>query len=219
MVRICRCVALLALAAVLASCTGTTDSSNVKDPPPAIYSGLPGQQVAILVWADFATRTEFNQIQLDTTRLLTQKLEVLAAKPIDDKSKSPVLAGSQFLHPGTVVRYQREHPEVWALPVAEVAPRLGVPRVIFIEFEQFQVQRPEAPLLLRGAAKVNLKVLEIADKKARVTFEESGLEARHPKDAPDGVVMSDKYTLRSVYEKTLGELTDKIALRFIPENK
>lgn len=219
MILTCRCVALLAALLFLSACTGSSDSSSMEDPPPAIYDGLRGQQVAILVWADFATRTEFNQVQIDTTRMLTQKLEDLASTPVNDKSKGPVLAGAQFLHPGTVVRYQREHPEVWTMPVAEVAPRLGVPRVILVEFEQFQVQRPEAPLLLRGQAKVNIKVLEIADKKAHVVFEESGLEVRHPKGAPDGVVQSEKHNLKTVYEGTVDLLTDKIAARFMSQSK
>ena len=201
-------------------CAGCGGAASNPDVPERTYEGLKGQQVGVLVWADWKTRTDFNQIQLDTTRLLQSKLEMMgkptSAKDAKEAEKMP-LAGTTFLHPGTVARYQREHPEVWAMPIQDVAPKLGVPRVIFVEIVHFQAQAPEAIMLLNGKAKVNLRVLDVANGKATVAFEELDITANYPPNMKEGVPVSDKYTLRSVYEGTIDELTTKLALRFVPK--
>lgn len=214
--------ALLLIVVALLVCAGCGGAAAKNpDMPERTYEDLKGQQVAVLVWADWRTRTDFNQIQLDTTRLLQSKLEAMGkpaeAKNAKEAAKMP-LAGTTFLHPGTVARYQREHPEVWAMPINDVAPRLGVPRVIFIEYVHFQAQSPEAIMLLKGEAKVNLRVLEVAGGKATTAFEELNITANYPPHMKEGVPESDRHTLRSVYEGTIDEITTKLAARFLAQN-
>ena len=216
------CLACIVGVLTLAGCTGSGTNDAKEELPAGTYAGLANHQAAILVWADFNTRTEYNQIQLDATRLLTGKLEALG-KAVKDGNKerpaNPALANVQFLHHGSVVRYQREHPEVWTMSIEQVAPRLGVPRVIFIELVEFQTAAPEAVMLLKGKATANVRVLEVAGGKAKTVFEESGVTARFPPHAPEGVVPSERFSMRTVYEGTLDQLTDKLAARFATPEK
>jgi hypothetical protein len=185
-----------------------------KDVPPATYPGLPGQRAAIMVWALGPIRTEFNQIQIDLARMLQNKI-VAALEPEKDQKK-PEAPLIQFLNPGSVVRYQREHPEIEALPIVEVAPKLGAPlRLIYIEVEEFQIQSPQSIMLLKGFAKVTLRVVEVDERKqAKVVLEEKDIVAFFPKGAPAGVVPSDKLNERTVYEGTITRLADRISQRF-----
>jgi hypothetical protein len=211
------CLGCLFWIFAVGGCTGSGSSDASTELPAGTYGGLANQQAAVLVWADFGTRTEYNQIQLDTTRLLTGKLEALgrpAKQGGKERPANPALAGVQFLHHGSVVRYQREHPEVWTMSIEQVAPRLGVPRVIFIELVEFQTAEPAAFMLLKGKARANLRVLQIAGGKATTVFEENDITANFPPQAPEGVVASERFTVRTVYEGTLDLLTDKIAARF-----
>jgi len=178
--------------------------------PSAVYEGLKGHKSAVMVWADWRTRTEYNQIQVDTAKQLTEKLEKNPKKD-SKKSEAPAM---QFVNPASVVRYQREHPEVMSMPIAEVAPKLGAQRVIYVEVEEFAAHAPDAIMLLRGHAKVTLRVLEVAGDKATVAFEEAGITANYPPESPEGVVPTDKVNVRTIYEGTLNLLTDKLAARF-----
>jgi hypothetical protein len=192
-----------------------SDDDTPKDNPPATYNGLLGQHCAIMVWATGPIRTEFNQIQLDLARVLQNKIMAEFAPEKEDKKK-PAEPPLQFLNPGSVVRYQREHPEIEALPIAEVAPQLGAPlRLIYIEIEDFQIQSPQSLLLLKGYAKATLRVIEVdARKQAKVVLEEKDITAFYPKDAPAGVVPTDKLNERTVYEGTVIRLAERLAQRF-----
>jgi hypothetical protein len=181
---------------------GGTSDDEAAEKPEVTYAGLAGQTCAVLVWADLATRTEFNQAQIDLARALQGKLV------------KPEVPASQFIDPRSVVRYQREHPEMEGLPITEVAPHLGVTRVVYVEIEQLQTQSPRSILLLKGAAKATLRVVEVAQGKARIAFEEAGITASYPRDVREGVVPGDRINERTVYEGTLLELATKLAARF-----
>jgi hypothetical protein len=178
--------------------------------PAAVYEGLKGQSCAVMVWADWRTRTEYNQIQIDMAKLVTKKLEDRSRKD-GKKTESPTI---QFVNPASVVRYQREHPEVMSMPIGEVAPKLGAPRVIFIEFEDFAAHSPEAIGVLKGYAKATLRVLEVSGGVAKTVFEEADIHAHYPPDSPEGVIPSDKVNVRTIYDGTLELMAEKIVARF-----
>ena len=207
---------LVALTLILTGCGGTSQLSSQTDipTPERTYADLKGRKCAVMVFADWRTRTEYNQIQIDTARLLTGKLEQ-RLKAAKDEKKSDSGVTTEFLNPASVVRYQREHPEVAGLPIVEVAPRLGgISRLVYVEFEDFAAQSPEAIMILKGEAKATLRIIEVENGKAKIAFEEAGIIAHFPPDAPEGVVPSDKFNVRTIYEGTLDRLTDILAVRF-----
>ena len=88
-------------------------------------------------------------------------------------------------------------------------------RVIYVELEDFSAHSARSILLLKGEAKATLRVVEVDEgRRAKVVFDEPGLTANFPHNAPEGVMASDKMTVRTVYEGTLAQLADRIAVRF-----
>jgi len=206
-------IAAISLLTLVAGCGSGSPAVENKyvETPQAIYTGLRGQRCAVMVWADWRTRTEYNQIQLDTARLLTSKLQEQLKSKEDGKKSDQ--ATTHFTLPASVVRYQREHPEIYTMPITEVAPRLNVTRLIYVELEDFSAQSAESILILKGSAKATLRIIEVTDGKAKIAFEEAGIHANFPPDAPEGVMPTDKVNVRSIYEGTLDLLTDKIVAR------
>jgi hypothetical protein len=211
-------VSLLLILTLSIGCANSNSPSYKTDVPQPNFSyvGLKGRKCAVMVFADWATRAEYTQIQLDTGRSLTSKLKLMFPAAPDGKKdeKKSESTGTEFLDPASVVRYQRERPEMAGKPIIEVAPQLGVSRVVYVEFEDFAAQSPHSVLMLKGMAKVTLRVVEVEEGKAKIAFEEPGIIALFPSEAPEGVVASEKYNVRTIYEGTLNRLTDLLAVRF-----
>ncbi len=191
---------------------GLTKLDEEKAAAQRTYSGLAGQRVATMVWADFTIRTEFNRVQYDLAEAV-QAVLVTRTRPSKEE-KRPQLPGPEFLNAGSVVRYQREHPETQSLPITEVAPRLGVPRVIYIELEEFRTQPPQSAMLLKGSAKAAIRVIEVEGGKAKVAFEARDISVIYPPNAPEGVVPSDRTNLRTIYDGTVRVMAQRIAEHF-----
>ena len=195
-----------------AGCNNTTSVEDEEAAKLRTYRGLPNQKVATMVWADWVIRTEYNRIQYDLAEAV-QSILVQRSKPTEEKKK-PELPGVEFVATGSVVRYQREHPEIQTLKIEDVAPRLGAGRVIYIELEEFQTQAPQSVMLLKGTAKATLRVVEVTAGQAKTVFEDHDIQVSYPSKAPEGVVATDKVNLRTVYDGTVRELGKAIAMRF-----
>ena len=169
------------------------------------YSGLAGQSVGVMVWADRGIRIDYPTIQVDLATSLQNKLKNL---DIED------LEGTTWpVDPRSIVRYQQDHPEIQAMSVTDVAPKLGVLRLIYIEIEQFAT-RSEASLdLYRGSITATIKVIEIANGTATVAFEENNVQVVFPPKVPqEGIPSGNDYRM---YMGTVDEFTSAAALRFI----
>ena len=200
----------------LVGCEGDTGLAGDSDHPKPehTYTGLKNQKCAVIVWTDLRIRHEYGQIQRDLARLVQNQLTAqnLSKEDRDDKKKAkPAI---EFVDAASVVRFQREHPEIDGAPITDVAPRLGAGRVIYVEIEDFSAQSPTSIMILKGTAQATLRVVEVADRKAKVVFEEAGIKAAYPPHAPEGVVPTDKVNVRTIYEGTLTELGNQIAARF-----
>ena len=210
-------VITLMLAAGCTGAGGPSDDAKIEKPD-RTYSGLYGQVVAVMVWADWGTRTEYNQIQLDLARSIQIKLEERIKKlQGEQKGKEQGPAATRFVDSRSVVRYQREHPEIDGQPIQQVAPKFGVDRVIYVEIESFQAQSPQTIMLLKGRTSATLRVAEVTggvDGIGRVAFEEMGIVAGFPPNAPEGVVASDRVTVETIYRGTVDALADRIVARF-----
>lgn len=202
---------LLPLLLLALSCNSTTTREQEAAAKLRTYHGLSNNKIATMVWVDWVIRTEYNRIQYDLAEAV-QNILVQRSKPTE-KEKEPDFENVEFVAVGSVVRYQREHPEIQNLAIQQVAPRLGAGRVIYIELEEFQTQPPQSVMLLKGSARATLRVVEVSAGQAKVAFEDRDIEAIYPPNAPEGVVPSDKMNLRTVYEGTIKELAAKITSR------
>ena len=188
--------------------------AKAAPPPiiPAAYAGLTNQTVAIMVWASEGTMIDFPDARLDVAGSLQTKLQ----QAVDAKTKE--LVGTTFPKPtASVVRFQQNHPELEAMPPAEVAAKLGTSRVIYVEIENLQTRSDASVELFRGSASATIKVIEVPTegaKQGKVAYDEAQIAAVFPPNAreegrPDG---NDFVYYRGVVDA----LTTELAKRFVP---
>ncbi len=169
------------------------------------YQGFAGQSVAVMVWADRGVRTDFEGIQLDLAGTVQTILQNAKADEFE-KTLWPYEARS-------IVRFQREHPEIEAQSATEIAERIGgITRLIYIEIGNFTTHSDDSLQLMRGQVTANLKVIEITGGKAAVVYDESNLHSLWPKNQREGVVNIEA---SRVYQETVRQFAAEIANRFI----
>jgi hypothetical protein len=209
------CLPLLLL--IVSGCTlfGVLAGKVAPEPliPPS-YTGLLNQTVAIMVWAGDGTLIDFPDVRLDLAGGLQTKLQQ-AEQPAEK-----VLGGITFpVSPAAVVRFQDNHPENDTKSLAEVAPKLNVTRVIYIEIENLQTRSNAAVELYRGSATATMKIIEVPEDggPGKIAFEESGIEAIYPPKArEEGTPNGNDFT---IYRGTVDALTSEIAKRFVPHTE
>lgn len=219
---------IVAIGLLCMGCDPMSDSSEEKSlpPPENVYKGLSGQKCAVMVWTDQRTRLDFPNLQLELGKMMVAHLDVLTAvkesnKDAKDKDPNAPPPPSAFILPASVVRYQREHPEVYFQPIAETAPKLGVTRLIYIEIKEFSTQSPTTIMLLKGKAIATLTVLEIFNGQVFVALQERDIAVTYPstEKAPEGIVPTDQMNNVTIYSKTLVTLAGELARRFAPAEK
>ncbi len=186
-------------------------------PPATIvpeYQGLAGQTVGVMVWADRGMRIEWEFIQLDLANSIQTKLQQVVAT--DPKGKIKELKGATFpVVPRSIIRFQQDNPDIDGQPIAEVAPRLGVSRLIYVEVEDFATRPDGGVELFRGDASVTLRVVEIAkDGTAKVAYEENDVSATFPPKSPK----EGRPTIgdRRIYVGLIDALGGAVAKRLVP---
>lgn len=171
--------------------------------------GLSNQSVALMIWVDRSIRIDYQSLQLDAANAIQEKLQKAQKK--GDKKE---LKGATFpIEPRSIIRYQREHPEIEAEPIAQVAPIFNVSRLIFIEIHDFQT-RPDAALeLYRGQITCTIKVVEIdAAGKAKIGYQEENMQVTVPKKSPPEGMPGG--TDIKIYGALLEEFTTEVSWRF-----
>lgn len=184
-------------------------ASKLPAPPiAAAYKGLAGQPTAIMVFVDQGVLIDWPTLPLDTANSLQSKLSAAAAQSKDVKDITFPYRNE------SVVRWQRDNPGWPAEPITSIAPRFGkITRLIYIEYASFATRSPASIELYRGAANVTVRVIEIANGRATVAFEESNIQAKFPPNAPeDGTPNGSDMKM---YVGTVDAVTFELLLRFI----
>jgi hypothetical protein len=207
---------VLLMAMMLTGCQVFGLASRVLPDPTvgASYKGLQNQTTAVMVWTDRATAIDWPRLQLDLTRGIQSRLQELASK---QKDAPKDLAGTKFVAAESVVRYQHDHPEIETDSISDVAPRLNVTRVIYIEIERFSTRPEESVELFRGSLGGNLKVVEVRDGQGKVAFQEENISVLYPTESPDQGLPNQ--TDLEMYEKTLDAFSTQIMNRFVPHTE
>ena len=205
-------LSLLPMLPLLATCSGCNYLAAAaamtpvyKDP---VYTGLAHQSVGVMVWADRGVSIDWPDIQLDTAGSIQSKLQAT------QKNKADELSGTTWpVLPASIVRYQRDHPEIDAYPITDTAPKLGVTRLIYIEIQEFRTRSETAVELYRGSMSANIKIMEIAHGVATVAYQEDGVRVVYPKKSPpEGQIEGQDVQF---YANTLESFSDAICERLI----
>jgi hypothetical protein len=174
------------------------------------YTDLAGRSVAVMVWADRAIRIDWQPLQLDLANAIQKKLADMTAT-----DKVEVVKGTTYpIKPESIVRYQRDYPDTEGMPITELAPVFKVQRLIYVEIEEFGTRVPGSSEMFRGRALATLRIVEIADGKAKVAYEEPAVEAIFPEKGPqEGTPNADDFR---IYRGTVDGLSTQIVHRVTP---
>jgi hypothetical protein len=188
----------------------------MPDPPiAAAYSGLKDQTVGVMVWVDHGASIDYPMLQSEVAKGLTTKLSELTM-PADKKTKPiPELMGIRYRDPLEIIKFQENHPELEGMPPKDLAVRLGVTRVIYIEITDFALHSPESPDVLKGLVAANVQVLEVTPgphKVATIAYSDPNMDSNYPKEQ-SGVPYEDA-TPDKVYKKTVDVFTTDLVLKF-----
>lgn len=204
--------ALLASIALVGGCNviGVVAGKAPKPDILAAYKGLAGKSVGIMVYVDPDAAMNWPTLQLDLANYLQYKL-----KEAQKDEKIEDLIGTTFPYePRSFVRYQREHPGIEALPITDVAPKLGVDRLIYLQVNEFTTRADGTITMYLGKMDVTMQVVEIdnATKSAKIGYSDPNVKVKFPKSAPDDGLLSGND--RKIYQGTLDDITSDLAVKF-----
>ena len=212
---LCRFSLCAFLFSLLPGCTLLGVAAYKLKPPETVqpkYMGLENQSTGVMVWADRGLRIDWPMIQLDLANTVQQKL---ADFQKGKGRESKTLVGTTFpVLPASIVRFQKDHPEFEAMPVTDIAPRLGVKRLIYVELEDFATRSNQQVALYRGTGNATVKLIEVDnDGTARVAFEQNNVAAHFPPKAPpEG---TSAFGDARIYAGTIDALGTEVARLFV----
>jgi len=204
---VCGLVLLVAGCNVIGAIAGKAPKPDIL----AAYKGMAGKTAGIMVYVDPSTQMDFPSLHLDIANSLEAKLK--DAQKVQAEDKLVDLAGTTFPYqPRSFVRYQKEHPGIEALPITEVAPRLGVQRLIYVQVNSFSTRADGTIAMFLGQIDVTLQVVEVENGVATIAYNEPAIRVKFPKKSPQEGELnkSDQY----MYVGTVGEVTTELAVRF-----
>jgi hypothetical protein len=182
------------------------DVENVQGIAPA-YTGLKGQHVGIMVWADEGISTDHPRINADVAGGLKDKLQ----QGVD--AKADELKNTTFFSTSKILQYQEAHPEAQSDSAEDAAKQFPVTRLIYIEIQSLSLHPGESDDLWRGQVVATVKVLEVNDGMVKVAYSNENVTGEYPPHAPpEGLPnLSDE----QVYTKTMDALTTEMGKLFI----
>jgi len=209
MVRIAAASSLLLVVAGGCQALGVI-ADKIPKPPVKAEHALAGSTVGVMVWADRGVRIDWPRLPLDLAGGIQSRLEQAAKTG----KKQPDLVGATFpVQPASIVRWQRDHPGHEAEQITDVAPRLGVQKLIYVELARFSTRAAGSTSLYRGTAVAQVKVVEVKDGRATIVYEAGDVTATFPKRGTDEGTPSGSD--QQFYVGTVQALADQVAKRFV----
>ena len=217
----------LCLIGITASgCVALGAAASKLPPPtvPAAYDGLAGQTAAVWVWVDPAADLDYPTLSLEVATAVQKRIET--ARDLGSRRQRKQVEGTSFPYPpSSIVRYQKQDPALNALPIRELAPRIGVERVLYVEVADFTTNGGAVSGLLRGVAELNINLVETdgrpatatrpaTGEPAKIAFVEQGIRVSFPPKGPSEG--SNLLNERQVYAGTVDAIAAAVADRFLP---
>jgi hypothetical protein len=173
----------------------------------AAYAGLQNQRVGIWVWVDEGVEIDHPSVAPDVAGGLQSKLQQAA----DDDAKE--VRGITWVKNAQILQYQQDHPELQSDSPEQIAAKLNVSRLIYVEIVSLSIHPNDSVDLSKGTALANLKVVEVAGGKATMAYTNDNISGEYPpKSPPEGMPeLSDDV----VYAKSVDALTTEMAKVFI----
>ncbi len=183
-------------------------AANAMPQPPIPASVvLANNSVGIMVWCDRGLRTDWSTIQKDLGAGVQSRLLE------SQKNKAKELENVTFPYPAeSFIRWEKEHPGFEAEPITDVAKRLHVSRLIYIEIDDLATRTSHTMAMYRGRATATIRVVAVDGEASKIVHEEK-VNVHYPKHSTDDGSPDGDDT--RMYVGTMTELADQIALRFV----
>lgn len=189
---------------LLATCL----TAGCRDSVDASYSGLQGQSVASMAWADRSLRTDFPNVQFDVAAAVQLKLQQAT-----ESKTAPELKESTYpVRSESINQYQEDYPQIETMAIADVAPKFGVSRLVYVEIEQLRTRSVGSWDLFRGFMQGTVRVIEIDAGKGRIGFEDRNVIAVFPPKTPEEGIPSGNDEI--IYRGIVNEFSKQVALLF-----
>ena len=189
-------------------------------PPPTIpaaYTDLAEKTAGVTVWAPTQVRADFSQVNLDLGQAVQARLE--QARDKGTRGQKNQLEGLEFTFPAaSYVRMIVKNPAMVDRPIVEIAPDIGVQRVIVIELDEFTNRSGVSGGLVRGRATFGVKVIEVDDAgNATEAFSDAGFTATFPQRGLSAG--STTLTPQQAYQGLVLEVSKIVAEQFMPHTE
>jgi len=159
---------------------GDKQPSSVRT---AEYRGLEGKSIAVLVNASPNTAYSHPYAQAAIRQSVSGRL-------LQD------MPSVQVVDPRQLQQFQNDNPYWSTLPNNELARRLHVDRIIYIDLSRYQTHEPGNAFLWQGVISANVGVAEVEAADPSSFVFSTTLEARYPQSRSVGVVDSDDATIQ-----------------------
>jgi hypothetical protein len=190
---------------VLGAIAGKTSTTMIM---PA-YTGFAGQSVGVMVVTDPGTRTDFPRIQLDVSENLYNKMKGSQAM------KAEELLNTRFPReaaPDAIYAFQRNYPQMEWEPIANVAPKFNVTRLVYVEVDSLTLHPNNVAELYRGNISGRVQVIEVTNGVAKSAYS-NRVSATFPEDPNSPGVLNANS--REIYNRTLDVFSARILEYFI----
>jgi hypothetical protein len=182
-------------------------ANAIPEPPIPASVVLTNHKVGVMVWCDRGLRSDWPTIQKDLGASVQSRLLE------SQKNKAKELENVSFPFPAeSFVRWQKEHPGFEAEPITEVARRLHVTRLIYIEIDDLTTRTSQTMAMYRGRATATVKVIGVEGGTSKVIHQET-IKVHYPRHSTEEG--SPEGTDERMYLGTMVALADQIALRFV----
>ena len=223
-------ISLLVLCALCTSCAVMGIFSQIAPVPEvqAAYKGLNAQTVGVMVWVDRSIRNDYPTLQMDIAKGITGQMVALST-PKNDKEKKKdeakefqfkELAYTQYRSAMEIIQYMENNPGLEGTASVDLAPKLGVSRVIYVQVFGFQTRPVESIDLYKGTLRARMEVLEVtgksaADRQAKIVYVNPELVTVYPPRRPEGIAGED-VNGKVIFDKTVEAFTSDVVQVFIP---
>ena len=165
----------------------------------AEYAGLDGNSVAVVVYADRATRYEHFEVRRSVSAAVLGEL----VRHVDEVD---------VIDPARVVKYQRENIYWDEMDKTELGKAFGADYILFISLIEFSTREPGSLNLYRGriTGQVDLYKVSLPERSARV-FRAREVRVRYPEHDPTGQPSEGD---RDIRERTERLFAEKLVKKF-----
>ena len=157
-----------------------------------VFADLPGQTVAVVVYADQKTQFEYPTA--------VPSLSHRVAAELSDK-----VAKVRVIDPAAVMRFQAQTLNWDVMNKTRIGQSLGADYVLFVSVMQYTTREPGSVGLYRGTIAVEATVYQTSLPERAAAVWQGEISATHPEDASPGLSPLDSARIQEHTERILVE--------------